>query len=105
MGKRSVSYHKDLLERLKDPEQRVAYVNAALNDGDPSILLAVLEDCAEAMGGVPKIAKAIHVTPQAVYKMFSGKGNPRWENLSKLLLAFGFRINVSAANKKVLAHA
>lgn len=105
MGNRSVSYHEDLIERLKDPELRVAYVNAALKDGDPSILLAVLEDCAEAMGGVPKLAKAIHVSPQAVYKMFSGKGNPRWENLNKILETLGFRINVSIAKKKVLARA
>jgi DNA-binding phage protein len=37
--------------------------------------------------------------------MFSGKGNPRWENLNKILETLGFRINVSLAKKKVLARA
>lgn len=104
MGNRSVSYHDDLIERLKDPEERVAYVNAALIDGDPKILLSVLEDCVEAMGGVPKLAKQVHVSPQAVYKMFSDKGNPRWTNLNRILETLGFRINVSLTKKKTLAH-
>jgi probable addiction module antidote protein len=104
MGNRSVSYHDDLIERLKDPEERVAYVNAALIDGDPKILLSVLEDCVEAMGGVPKLAKQVHVSPQAVYKMFSDKGNPRWTNLNRILETLGFRINVSLTKRKTLAH-
>ncbi len=106
MGSRSVSYHDDLIERLKDPNYRVGYINTALKDGDPHILLAVLENCVEATGGVPKLAKAIHVSPKGVYTMFSDKGNPRWENLNKILETLGLRINVSHAHrKKELAHA
>ena len=90
---------------MKEPKHREGYVNAALKDGDPKILLAVLEDCAEAMGGVAWLAKQTHLTRPAIYKIMSEKGNPRWDNLAKVLSAFDFRINVSLTKKKVLAHA
>lgn len=104
MGKRSESYKEYLLERLKEPKHREAYVNAALKDGDPKILLSVLEDCVEAMGGVAWLAKQTHLSRPAIYKIISDKGNPRWDNLAKVLSAFNFRINVSLTHKKALAH-
>ena len=104
MGNRSDSYKKLLLERLKEPKHREAYVNAALKDGDPKILLAVLEDCAEAMGGVAWLAKETHLSRPAIYKIISDKGNPRWDSLAKVLSAFDLRINVSLSKKKELAH-
>ena len=105
MGNRSVSYHDDLMERLKNPEQRIGYINAALEDGDPQILMSVLEDCAEAMGGVGWLAKETHLSRPAIYKIISDKGNPRWDSLTKVLSAFGLRINVSGSKKKTLAQA
>ncbi len=99
MGNRSVSYHDDLIERLKNPEHRIGYINAALEDGDPKILLSVLEDCAEAMGGVAWLAKETHLTRPAIYKIISKKGNPRWDSLAKILSAFNLRINVSFSKK------
>ncbi len=105
MGNRSVSYHDDLIERLKTPERRIGYINAALADGDPKILLSVLEDCAEAMGGVGWLARETKLSRPAIYKIISNKGNPRWDSLTKVLAAFGLRINVSDSKKKELAHA
>jgi probable addiction module antidote protein len=105
MGNRSVNYHNDLIERLKSQEQRIGYINAALEDGDPKILLAVLEDCAEAMGGVAWLAKETHLSRPAIYKIMSDKGNPRWDTLAKVLAAFDLRINVSFSKKRTLAHA
>jgi len=93
--KRSNSYRQVLLKRLKTPRHRESYINAALKDGDPKILLAVLEDCAEAMGGVAWLAKETHLSRPAIYKVFSDKGNPRWDSLAKVLSAFDLRINVS----------
>lgn len=105
MGRRSDNYKEYLLERLKDPKERVGYINAALEDGDPKILLSVLEDCAEAMGGVSWLARETHLTRPAIYKIISEKGNPRWDTLTKVLSAFGLRINVYDSKKKVLSHA
>lgn len=41
------SYKKDLLRRLKDPEQAVAYLDVALNDSEQKVFLLALRDVVE----------------------------------------------------------
>jgi hypothetical protein len=48
---KSRSYQDSLLARLKDPQEAAAYLTAALEDGDPEVLLLALRDVAEARGG------------------------------------------------------
>ncbi len=44
----AVNYKEGLLERLKDPEYSVAYLNACLEDEDPRVFLLALKDVIEA---------------------------------------------------------
>ena len=84
------------------------YINAALEDGDPKILLAVLEDCAEAKGGITWLSRETHLTRPTLYKLLSEKGNPKYDSLAKVLTAFGLRLGVFAVHKHKkgeLAHA
>jgi len=48
VGKRSENYREDLMKALKDPEERAAYINAALEDGDTKVLLTALKNITEA---------------------------------------------------------
>lgn len=41
---RSRDYEEYLVDQLRDPEQAEAYLNAALQDGDPQVLLLALRD-------------------------------------------------------------
>lgn len=43
-----VSYHEDLLERLRDPEYAAGYLNAVLEEGDEAAFQLALRDVAEA---------------------------------------------------------
>lgn len=106
MGNRSSNYHDFEIELLKDPQKREAFINEALEEGDPKILLAVLEDCAEAMGGITWLSRVTHLSRPSLYKIMSKKGNPKYDSLARVLSAFGLRLNVSIAkSKKELAHA
>lgn len=108
MGNRSGHFKEYLMDKIKDPQERAGYINAALEDGNPKILLAVLKDCVEAMGGVSWLAHESHMTRAAIYRMLSSTGNPKYDSLLKLLTPLGLRINVRAINihrKKELAHA
>ena len=49
-----------LLERLHEPIEAAAYLNAALKDGDIEIFIQALKDVAESQGGLKKIAEKIH---------------------------------------------
>lgn len=40
-------YHEFLLERLRDPAKAIAYLNAAIEEGDDDIFLRALRNVAE----------------------------------------------------------
>lgn len=108
MGKLTISYREELMKSLKNPAEREAYINAALEEGDPKLLLAVLKDCAEAMGGMTWLEGKTHITRQALYALLSKGGNPKYENLEKVLSAFDLRLAVKSRahhGKKQFAHA
>jgi probable addiction module antidote protein len=97
MGNRSADYQEWLIGRLKNPKEMADYINAALEDGDPKILLAVLKDCVEAMGGVSWLSRETHMTRAAIYKILSAEGNPKYDSLLKVLNLLGLRLNVEPA--------
>ena len=101
MGNRSASYHDFEIELLKDPKKREAFINEALEEGDPKILLAVLEDCAEALGGISWLSRETHLSRPSLYKILSKQGNPKYDSLAKVLSAFGLRLNVSLSEKNI----
>jgi hypothetical protein len=47
---RSTNYQEILFKYLKDSEQAVAYLNAAIEEGDPNLFLLALKNVAEAQG-------------------------------------------------------
>ena len=94
MGKRSVNYREDLMKALKDPEERAAYINAALEDGDTKVLLTALKNITEANGGVGKLATRTKLARESLYRMLSKEGNPELKSLDKILRSFGLRLSV-----------
>jgi len=46
-------YKEHLLQQLQDADEAAVYLNAALNDGDPDVLLLALRDIAEATDNSP----------------------------------------------------
>jgi len=89
------SYQKDLVKSLKNRGEAQAYLNAALEDGDPEVFLLALRDVAQAqLGGVGKLAKSSGLNRENLYRMLSKKGNPELASLQTLLEALGFRLSV-----------
>ena len=81
------NYQEWLLEKVKDHDEAVSYLNAALEEslkGDEEsqhLFLIVLRNVAEAQGGVGALAKKAHVGRESLYKTLSGTGNPKWHTL------------------------
>lgn len=96
--KRSVDYHKELIESLKDHDEAVAYLNAAWEEsflGDKEsqeILLNALHNVAEAQGGLGKLAKKTHVRREVLYRVLSSYGNPELRTFTNLLHAMGLNL-------------
>ena len=94
-------YEEWLLEKLKDHDQAVAYLNDALEEslkGDEEsqqLFLIALRNVAEAQGGVGVLAKKAHVGRESLYKTLSGAGNPKWHTLVSLCVAMGLNLRLS----------
>src|SRR4026207_562332 len=89
---RTVTWESYLINSLKDPKEAGAYLNAALDDGDPKVFLLALRNVAEARGGMGKIARTCKLNRESLYRMLSKKGNPSLKSLGKLLSSMGFRL-------------
>jgi probable addiction module antidote protein len=81
---------------LNTPEEQAAYIEAALEGGDPSFIAAALGDIARARG-VTTFAAESGLSREAIYKAFRPGGNPTLETLAKATKALGLRLSVVAA--------
>lgn len=85
----------DSSEFLKTEEDIAAYLNAALEDGDASVIAAALGDVARAKG-MTQLAKETGITRDGLYKALSPTGNPSFDTVQKVVKAFGLRMDVAA---------
>jgi len=92
--KRTRDYRAGLLEELKDPVAAAHYLNAAMDDSEEMLLIA-LRDVAEARQ-VSKIAQGAGLSRESVYRMLSETGNPRYSSLLGIMKALGLRLTVQA---------
>jgi probable addiction module antidote protein len=79
---------------LKTHKDIVAYLNAALEDGEPAVLLEALRNVAIARGGMAALAKAAGVNRESLYRALSRRGNPKIETMMELLRALGLKLTV-----------
>lgn len=85
----------DAAEHLKTEEDMTAYLNAALEEGDPVLVLAVLGDIARAKG-MAQIARTAGLGRESLYKALSPTGNPEFATILKVVNALGLRLQVQA---------
>ena len=79
---------------LKNQKQVLAYLNAALEDGDHAVLLEALRNVAQSKGGMGAVAKAAGVSRESLYRALSRRGNPKIETIMQLLRALGLRLAI-----------
>jgi len=96
----SVSYELRLLERLKNPREAAAYLEAAIEEGDEAGLMVALRHVAQALGGIAALARKSKLTREATYRMLSESGNPELKSLTAMLGAAGLRLSVKPIHKR-----
>ena len=90
MPKRTVNFRQQLLEDLANPEEAALYLNAAAEDSEDMLLVA-LRDIAEAKQ-MAHVAEHAGVAREALYRMLSKSGNPTYNSLRGVLNALGMRM-------------
>jgi probable addiction module antidote protein len=71
-----------------------AYLEAALEDGDPSIVTAALGDIAHAKG-MTRVARRAGLGRESLYKALSPTGNPELATVLRVLDAIGLRLHAA----------
>jgi len=79
---------------LKTQKDVVAYLNAALEDGEPAVLLEALRNVAMAKGGMAALARAAGVSRESLYRTLSRRGNPKIDTIMELLRVLGLKLTV-----------
>ena len=84
----------NVAEHLKTKEEREAYLNAAFEDGDASVIAAALGDIARAEG-MSKVARRTGLGRESLYKALSPDGNPALSTILKVIRAFEFNLRAA----------
>lgn len=90
----------DAAEHLKNDADMAAYLEAALEEGDPALAAAALGDIARAKG-MGDIARETGLGRESLYKALSAEGNPEFSTVLKVLKALGLRLHAAAGRRSL----
>lgn len=89
----------DPAEHLQSDEDMAAYLEAALEEGDASLIAAALGDIARAKG-MTQLAKETGLGRESLYKALSPAGNPEFATILRVVSALGLRLHATPAGAK-----
>jgi probable addiction module antidote protein len=83
----------DAAEHLETKEDIAAYLEAALEDGDSSLVVAALGDIARSKG-MTNIARETGLGRESLYKALSIEGKPEFATVLKVIQSLGLRLQI-----------
>jgi probable addiction module antidote protein len=86
----------DSADYLDDADSIAAYLEAAFEDGDPTVITHALGVVARAKG-MSQLARNAGVTREALYKALTAEGDPKLSTFIGVLKALGMRLTARAA--------
>lgn len=89
----------DAAEHLETEEDMAAYLEAALEENDPTLIAAALGDIARAKG-MSQIAKQTGLGRESLYKALSAEGNPEFATILKVIDALGLQLRAVSGKVK-----
>ena len=84
----------DAAEYLETKEDMAAYLEAALEDGDPALVVAALRDIARSQG-MTDLAREIGLESETLNQALSSEGNLELATLLKMIQALGLKLQAT----------
>ena len=81
----------DAAKYLATEADMAAYLQAALEDGDPELVMYALGNIARARG-ISQIARQTGLGRESLYKALSPEGNPEFATVLKVVRALGLKL-------------
>ena len=88
----------DASDYLESEEDIAEYLNAVIEENDPTLLQEALGDIARARG-MTSIARETGAGRESLYKSLSASGNPSFATITKVLAALGLKITITPIGK------
>ena len=88
----------DAAEYLETEDDMAAYLQAALEEGDPAIVIRALGNIARARG-MTQIARQTGLGRESLYKALSPEGNPEFATVLKVVQALGIRLSAEPTHR------
>jgi probable addiction module antidote protein len=85
--------------QLRSEGAMIAYLEAALHDGDPAVVTAALGDIARAQG-MTRVARRAGLGRESLYKALSPTGNPEFGTVLKVVEALGLELHAAATRRR-----
>ena len=82
----------DPANHLTNSDEMAAYLEAALEDGDPRLVAAALGDIARAKG-MSQVARDAGLSRESLYKALSGERTPNFDTILKVIGALGMKLH------------
>ncbi|MGH8397562.1 MAG: addiction module antidote protein [Gammaproteobacteria bacterium] len=98
MTEKTRAFDDTLDEVLRDPREAVAYLDAALEEGDTALFLHALQNVARARG-MSAVAAEAGLNRESLYRMLSKHGNPELRSLDNVLHTLGLKLSVRLQTK------
>ena len=92
----------DPATHLATADDVAAYLESALQDGDPQLVAAALGDIARAKG-MSQVARDAGLGRESLYKSLSSSGNPELATVLKVISALGLELHVTAVDDARMA--
>ena len=89
----------DPADHLVTNEDMAAYLEAALEEGEPALVAAALGDIARAKG-MTHVAREAGLGRESLYKALSPAGNPEFATILKVVAALGLQLHATPAVEK-----
>lgn len=88
----------DPADHLESDDDMAAYLEAALEDGDPALVAAALGDMARAKG-MTQVAHDAGLGRESLYKALSPDGNPGLATVLSVVRALGLRLHAGPSSQ------
>lgn len=95
---KTVTTRRDPAYHLESSLDQAAYLEAALEDGDPKVIAAALGDIAR-VKGMTQIARDAGLGRESLYKALSAGGNPEFGTVLKVISALGLQLHASPSDE------
>lgn len=86
----------DSAEHLETEADMAAYLEAALEQGEPALVAAALGDIARAKG-MTQLARDTGLGRESLHKALSPSGNPEFATVMQVVAALGLRLHAPGA--------